>query len=72
MNIFLVPGGRSPIPPRKGGKGLPKPPSKIPWPVPKPDSGGGCFPTGGVPGKPAPQQPVRHPHKAPTPNRRGR
>jgi hypothetical protein len=72
MSIFLVPGGKNPVPPRKGGKGLPKPPSHIPWPVPKPKSGGGCFPPGGIPGKQVPEQPVRHPHKAPTPNRRGR
>ncbi len=67
---MLVPGGKSPLPPRKGGKGLPKPPSHIPWPVPK-KSEGGCFPRGGV-GKPAPDTPVRHPKMSPTPNRRGR
>ncbi len=69
--MSLVPGGKSPLPPRKGGTGLPKPPSRIPWPVKNRKSEGGCFPSGGVPGK-APPSPVRHPKKSPTPNRRGR
>ncbi len=69
---MLVPGGKSPLPPRKGKKGLPKPPSHIPWPVKNPKSEGGCFPSGGVPGRPPPDTPVRHPKKSPTPNRRGR
>ncbi len=72
MSAFLVPGGKSPFPRKKVDKGLPKPPSHIPWPVRKPDSEGGCFPSGGIPGKPAPGMPVRHPRKSPTPNRRGR
>lgn len=72
MKLSLTPGGRSPRrSPKKGGV-LPKPPSNIPWPVRKDDSDGGCFPTGGIPGKPAPQSPQRHPRKTPTPNRRGR
>jgi hypothetical protein len=68
----LVPGGKSPFPRKKRDKGLPKPPSHIPWPVRKQKSEDGCFPSGGIPGKPAPEVPVRHPRKSPTPNRRGR
>lgn len=72
MSASLVPGGKSPLKGRKGGKGLPKPPSHIPWPVRNPNSEGGCFPSGGIPRKPAPAHPHKHPRKAPAPNRRGR
>ncbi len=71
MKLSMTPGGKSPLPPRKGRGTIPKPPSHIPWPVRNKDSDG-CFPPGGVPGKPAPQGPHRHPLKTPTPNRRGR
>jgi len=51
---------------------VPEPPSKIPWP-PKRDrkTQGGCFPPGGSPNTASPKH-VNHPHKTPTPNRRGR
>ncbi len=68
----LVPGGKSPFPRKKGGKGLPKHPSHITWPVRKTNSEGGCIPSGGIPGTPPPETPVRHPRKSPTQNRRGR
>ena len=72
MNPFLTPGGKTPGRSTRKKGGLPKPPSHIPWPVRRDDSEGGCFPTGGIPGKPAPRGPTRHPRKSPTPNRRGR
>ncbi len=72
MSTFLTPGGKNPFSRKKVDKGLPKPPSHIPWPVRKPKSEDGCYPSGGIPGKPAPGMPVRHPRKSPTPNRRGR
>ena len=72
MNSYMVPGGKNPFSRNKGKKGLPKPPSHIPWPVAKPKNEDGCFPGGGIPSNPAPELPVRHPKKSPTPNRRGR
>jgi hypothetical protein len=39
----------------------------------QPDAGAGCFPTQKLPPQwPKPPSPKRRPHKAPTPNRRGR
>ena len=70
MKIPTTPGGKDPRPPRKDPGKLPTPPSKVPWPVRR-DSEGGCFPKGGIPGKPGPGKPRGRP-KSPTPSRRGR
>ncbi len=71
MKTSMTPGGKDPRPPRKERDKVPAPPSRIPWPVRR-DSEGGCFPKGGIPGKPAPGKPRTRPPKPPTPNRRGR
>ncbi len=71
MKIPTTPGGKDPLPPRKDPAKVPAPPSKIPWPVRR-DSEGGCFPKGGIPGKPTRGTPHKHPLRSPTPSRRGR
>ena len=72
MKLFLTPGAKTPRRPPTRSDTIPPPPSHIPWPVRRDDSDGGCFPKGGIPGKPDPRTPQRHPRKSPTPNRRGR
>lgn len=56
----------------KRGKGcFPEPPVPLPRPPKRPDAGKGCFPAGPSAKRPAPPRPPKHPHKKPTPNRRG-
>lgn len=66
--ILAVLGGK-----REPGECFPDQGKKVPYPNPHPTDRDGCFPAPPAsPARPAPRGPRRHPHKTPTPNRRGR